>query len=77
MNDKTARKITGRFKWEIEPHPYDKQYDTMVTNSDDVAGDAIKYAAEMYLWDGNEGEKRVLTVTHNPNDRGDETELED
>jgi len=70
-------KVTGTFKWEVEPHPYEEQYDTLVTNDDQQALKAIKSAAEMWLWDSNEGGTRTLKVTHNPNDRGDETELED
>jgi hypothetical protein len=60
------------WKWEIEPHPYDSQYDTFVTDSDNEARDAILHAAESYLWDTNEGDDdgphgkaRTLKVTHN------------
>ena len=75
--DAEKSKVTGKFKWEIEPHPYESGYDFLVTNDDNKALEAIKYAAEMYLWDSNDNGKRTLTVTHNPNDTGDETELED
>lgn len=54
-----------QYKWEVEPHPYDSQYDTFVTDSDDDARDAILYAAEMLLWDQNDGGKKTLTVTYN------------
>ncbi len=64
---------SGRvYKWEIEPHPYTHDYDVMVTDSDDEARAAILHAAEMYLWDGNDGtddgphgKTRVVRVTHN------------
>lgn len=60
------------WKWSIEPHPYDSDYDAMVTDDDNEARDAIMYAAEMFLWDGNDGDDdgpngptRILKVTHN------------
>jgi hypothetical protein len=55
------------WKWAIEPHPYDADYDVFVTDSDDEARIAILYAAEIELYDANEGgETRVLKVTHIP-----------
>ena len=64
---------SGRvYKWEIEPHPYSNEFDVYVTDSDEEARQAILHAAEMYLWDSNDGEDdgprgkaRVLKVTHN------------
>lgn len=56
----------GPWRWEIEPNPYDSQYDYYVTNDDNEAYQATLYAAEMYLWDGNEGETRTLKVKMNP-----------
>jgi hypothetical protein len=64
---------SGRvYKWEIEPHPYTNEFDVYVTDFDEEARQAILHAAEMYLWDSNEGEddgphgkSRVLKVTHN------------
>ena len=53
------------WKWEIWPHPYTSDYDYMVTDSDDEARDAILHAAEMHLWDSNDGEERTLKVVHN------------
>ena len=53
------------WKWEIWPHPYTNDYDYMVTDSDDEARDAILHAAEMHLWDTNDGEVRTLKVVHN------------
>jgi hypothetical protein len=59
------------WKWAIEPHPYDADYDVFVTDSDDEARIAILYAAEMVLYDDNEGgETRVLKVTHIPDEKG-------
>jgi hypothetical protein len=53
------------WKWAIEPNPYDADCDVLVTDSDDEARIAILYAAEMVLYDANEGgETRVLKVTH-------------
>ena len=43
------------WRWEIEPHPYDSQYDTYVTDSDEEARTTILNAAESYLWDTNDG----------------------
>ena len=43
------------WKWAIEPHPYDSAYDVMITDSDEQAWEAILCAAEMYLFDGNDG----------------------
>jgi len=54
------------YKWNIEPHPYSKDYDIFVTNDDQEALDALLHAAEMYLWDDCEpGQERTLTVRHN------------
>jgi len=60
------------YKWEIEPHPYTNEFDFFVTDSDEEARQAILHAAEMYLWDSNDGDDdgphgkaRVLKVTHN------------
>lgn len=69
---------SGRvYKWEIEPHPYTQDYDVMVTDSDEEAREAIMHAAEMYLWDDNDGtddgpngKTRVLRVTHNTKAQG-------
>ena len=57
---------TGKtWKWEIWPHPYDSDFDCMVTDDDSVAREAILVAAEMHLWDSNDGETRTLKVVHN------------
>ncbi len=57
---------TGKvWKWEVTPHPYDNDFDTFVTDSDDAARAAILHAAEMHLWDSNDDGERVLTVRHN------------
>lgn len=64
MNKNTVE--NKNYKWVIEPNPYDSSYDTFVTNDDNTAKIAIMYAAEMYLWDDNDGETRTLKVTHNP-----------
>ena len=53
------------YKWNIEPHPYSKDYDVFVTNNDNAALDALLHAAEMYLWDDIEpGQERVLRVRY-------------
>lgn len=52
-------------RWEIEPHPYSRDFDYFITDNDVEARTAILEAAEMYLWDGNEGEERTLRVTMN------------
>ena len=54
-----------KYKWEIEPHPYDSQYDVFVTDSDEDALNAILFVAESHLWDTNDGGTRTLKVTHN------------
>lgn len=54
------------YKWEIEPNPYTRDFDSMVTDDDNQAAEAIKYAAERSLWDDfKEGETRTLTVRMN------------
>ena len=54
------------YKWNIEPHPYSKDYDIFVTNDDKETLDALLHAAEMYLWDDCEpGQERTLKVRHN------------
>jgi len=58
--------VSGKvWKWEIWPHPYDNDFDYMVTDDDGAARDAILHAAEMYLWDGNDGGDRIMKVVHN------------
>lgn len=61
--------VTGEsehvFKWEIEPHPYDSQFDFMVTDSDEEAREAILCVAESHLWDQHDGGTRTITVKHN------------
>lgn len=53
------------WKWEIWPHPYDSDFDFMVTDNDPEALEAILYAAEIHLWDGHDGGERVMRVVHN------------
>ena len=53
-----------KYRWEIEPHPYDNQFDVMVTDDDEEARQAIIYAA-LAMWDQHTGGKRILAVTHN------------
>lgn len=50
------------WKWEIWPHPYDGDFDSMVTDNDEEARVAIMHVAEMHLWDGNDGGERTMTV---------------
>lgn len=52
-------------RWEVEPHPYSRDFDYFITDDDIEARTAILETAEMYLWDGNEGEERVLKVRLN------------
>jgi len=61
-NDSMPGKV---WKWEIWPHPYTDDGDSMVTDSDEEALEAILRAAEAYLWDTNDGEDRALRVVHN------------
>jgi hypothetical protein len=54
-----------KYKWEIEPHPYTKDFDMYVTDDDEEALEAIKFAAEI-AWDSSEeGEERVLKIRMN------------
>lgn len=55
-----------QWKWKISPHPYSNDYDSFVTDDDNEARDAIWEAAELWLWEQNDGEERTLTVIHNP-----------
>ena len=55
------------WKWAIEPNPYNNDYDVCVTDSDEEARVAILHAAEMILFDDNDGgEVRTLKVSHVP-----------
>lgn len=56
---------TKIWKWEIWPHPYDEDYDYMVTDDDNEAREAILHCALMHLWDDNDGAERRLKVMHN------------
>lgn len=52
-------------RWEIEPHP-DRDYDTLVTDSDEEARQHIADIAESHLWDTNEpGQEHTMTVRMN------------
>lgn len=55
-----------KYKWEIEPHPYDsQQYDVFVTDDDQQALQAISDAAEA-AWDDIEpGQEKILKIRHN------------
>jgi len=54
-----------KHKWEIEPHPYDSDFDVMVTDDDGEALEALQTAAEL-VWDGMEaGEEKVLKIRCN------------
>lgn len=52
-------------RWEIEPHPV-RDFDALVTNSDNEARHWILQIAESHLWDDNDGEERTMRVTMNP-----------
>lgn len=52
-------------KWEIIPHPYDSDFDVLVTDDDDEALRAIQEAAEK-AWDACEpGQTQTITIKHN------------
>lgn len=54
-----------KHKWEIEPHPYNSDFDVFVTDSDDEAREAVLYAAE-HEWDAaSPGEERVIKIRLN------------
>lgn len=60
---KEVIEVPGKvWRWEVWPHPYDSAYDYYVTDDDNEARQAILYAAEMHLWDGNDGGERTLRV---------------
>ena len=46
-------------KWEIEPHPYDSDYDIFITNDDAKALQAILEAAET-AWDSIEPDTEII-----------------
>lgn len=55
----------GFHKWEIEPNPWNGDFDVMVTDDDQEALNAIKDAAEQ-AWDQSEpGEERIIKVRMN------------
>ena len=67
MSDTLDREGTA-WRWKIEPHPYDKQYDSYITNSDLKALEVIKDMAEGYMWEKiKTGETRTMKVTFNKN----------
>jgi hypothetical protein len=54
-----------KHKWEIEPNPYNSDFDVYVTDNDGAAGAAIVAAAEL-AWDECEpGQEKVIKVRHN------------
>ena len=55
----------GFHKWEIEPNPYNKDFDTFVTDDDKEALRAINEAAEQ-AWDqSTPGSETKITVRMN------------
>ena len=63
MEDEAEDRI---YRWQITPHPYNSQFDTFVTDDDNIARQAILDLAEDYLWDQCErGQERSITVKHN------------
>ncbi len=65
-DDEFEQDIPGKvWKWEVWPNPYASDCDSLVTDSDERAREAILLAAEMHLWDSNDGEERTLKVVHN------------
>jgi len=50
------------YKWEVEPHPYDSDFDVFVTNDDGEAIKALLAAAEQGFDDMGEGDELVLRV---------------
>jgi len=51
------------WKWAISPHPYDDHFDVMVTDDDQQALEAIRWAAELHLWDQHDGGTRKIEVS--------------
>ncbi len=62
-DDDGAGDADGRqYKWEIEPNPYDSDYDIFVTDDDQTALDALQAAAER-AWDtSEEGKEKTLKI---------------
>jgi len=51
-----------QYKWEIEPNPYDSDYDIFATDDDQTALDALQAAAER-AWDtSEEGQEKILKI---------------
>lgn len=65
LSANTGEVSENRWRWEIWPHPYSSEFDSMVTNNDSESLDAIVHGAEMHLWDGNTGGERSLKVVFN------------
>jgi hypothetical protein len=54
-----------KHKWEIEPHPYNSDFDVYVTDDDSEALLALQKVAED-AWDGCEpGQEKVIKIRHN------------
>lgn len=54
-----------KHKWEIEPNPYNSDFDVYATDDDVDACEAITEAAEQ-AWDQcSEGEEIVIKIRHN------------
>jgi hypothetical protein len=54
------------YKWEVEPHPYDSQFDVFVTNDDGEAINALLAAAEAGFDDMDAGDELVIKVRLRP-----------
>ena len=54
-----------KYKWEITPHPYTTEFDTLVTDDDMEALQAMKDNSES-VWDSlEEGEEKTITIRLN------------
>jgi hypothetical protein len=54
-----------KYKWEIEPHPYDSDFDVLVTDDDDAALQALLDVAEQ-VWDGMQsGDEQAIKIRCN------------
>jgi hypothetical protein len=55
-----------QWRWEVEPHPYNSDYDVLVTDDDHEALEALRKAVEM-VWDSMELNcEATITLRYNP-----------
>jgi hypothetical protein len=54
-----------KHRWEIEPNPYDSDFDVFVTDKDDEAHEAIQHLATQAWDECQPGEERVIKFRRN------------